>query len=342
MNQKIKDKLSQREFYNIRSLLGNSYAIFFILLGGREAGKSYTVMEQFVREWKKYGRPFYWLRLSEVSTKKMLSNNADGMVDADIVRKYGLKLTVKGSSVYDDGKKMATVLPLSSMAKDKGVALFDKDFLSQKDMVYNIAVDEFVREKGEKNYFDIVYNLVNQLENIVRSTKTKLKIIFIANLLEEASDVLAAFNFIPETWGRYYLKSKRCVIDYIAPSEAYLKRRKGTVADILLPNASTFTNKIETDKALVFKGRLIKPISIIKFTKDPADWFTVWNSRIIVRYKKEKLDNVVAMRPYLDEKFSTESRDGIMALYDARALFFRDLVTQKLFQKNLELLKPRK
>ena len=60
---------------------------------------------------------------------KMLANKAEKLVDADIARKYDLQLTVKGNNVYDHGEKMATVLALSTFANDKGVALFDKDFI---------------------------------------------------------------------------------------------------------------------------------------------------------------------------------------------------------------------
>lgn len=343
MGQKEKiEAIQGREYYWSRSILGNDWAIFFILLGAREAGKSYDVMDLFLRAWKKEKIPFYWLRLSETSTKKMLQNKAKKFIDADLVRKYKLELTVKGSDVYDHGKKMATVLPLSSMAKDKGVAFYDKDFLAKNpNMRYNIALDEFQREKGEKNYFDIIYNLVNQLENLVRSTKDRIRVFFIANALQEASDVLAAFNFIPEEFGIYKLRKKRCVIHYIPPSKAYLQRRKGSVADILLPQSSTFTNKIDVDKSLIYKGRLLRPIAVIKFTKDKSDWFTLWNSRIVAKYNGEKVQ-AIPMRPYLDEVFNTEARDNILVQFDNRYLFFRDLVTQKIFQKNLELLRPKK
>ena len=114
MGQKEKiEAIQGREYYWSRSILGNDWAIFFILLGAREAGKSYDVMDLFLRAWKKEKIPFYWLRLSETSTKKMLQNKAKKFIDADLVRKYKLELTVKGSDVYDHGKKMATVLPFS-------------------------------------------------------------------------------------------------------------------------------------------------------------------------------------------------------------------------------------
>lgn len=173
-----------------------------------------------------------------------------------------------------DKKLFARVYNLSTFYNDKG-SIFDKDFLNDPNMRYNIAIDEFEREKGEKNTFDITYSLVNQLENLVRSTKERIKIFFLGNTLEDASDILCAFNYIPEEFGIYKLKSKRAVIEYIEPSESYLKRRKGTIADILLPTASTFTNKVNVDNTLVNKAPLVSPNYIIKFTKNEKDWFTV-------------------------------------------------------------------
>ena len=84
-----------KEFFSIRGCLGVTWAWFYCLLGGREAGKSYAVTEFFVRQWKKYKIPFIWLRLNEASMKKMLVNNAEKLVDPDLYRKYGLELKVK-------------------------------------------------------------------------------------------------------------------------------------------------------------------------------------------------------------------------------------------------------
>lgn len=165
---------------------------------------------------------------------------------------------------------MARVYALSTFYNDKG-SIFDCDFLKDPAMRYNICIDEFQREIGEANRFPILYALVNQLENLIRSSKERTKIFFCGNSLEDASEILCAFNFIPETWGLYKLKSKRCVIHYVEPSDEYKKRRKGTIADILMPTASTFTNKIDTDTTLIDKSQLVDPKYIIKFTKNKDD-----------------------------------------------------------------------
>ena len=348
--------LKSREWYCLRSILGYRWALFYFLLGGREAGKSYAVTDFFCCQFMKYGRPFYWLRLSETSARKLLQNNAEKLIDPDIRRKYNLDLITNGNNVYAvtkrskpdkmgktkilEKKLMARVFSIATFYNDKGSGLFDKDFLDDPNMFYNICLDEMNREKSEKNSFDIVYSFTNQLENLIRSTKTRTRIICIGNTLEEASDLLCAFNFIPEEFGRYKLKSKRAVIEYIPPTEAYLERRKGTVADILMPNASTFTNKIETDNTLVFKGRLQAPQNIIKFSKDSSDWFTVWTNGVISKWNKENKP-AIAMKPYLDEVFNVKLQAQIIQAFDFRAYKYKDLITFKQFQKNINLLKPR-
>lgn len=330
-----------REFYNLRSILGNDWAMFYILIGAREAGKSYAVMDYCVNQWVKYGTPFTWIRLTSISTQKMLANNANKFVDPDLVRKYNLQLKTNGMDVYDitrdpeKKKPMAKILALSEMAKEKGVALFDKDYKGY----YNIVCDEFMREPNERKLFDITYNMVGTLENLVRSRKEKVRIFMICNLLEDANDVLCALNFIPEQFGRYKLKKKRAVIDYIPPSSAYLKRRQGTVADILTPKASNFTNSLAVDRSLLYKSPLRKPSVIIKFGKHQEEWYTIWNDRVIVPYNKEVGLPIIAMRPYLDEVFSPELRDSVLLRFDARHFFYRNLITQKRFQKDLEAVK---
>lgn len=356
MRQKIKDQnkkraLVNREWYSLRSLIGNDWAIFFLLCGGREIGKSYAVDKLYLNQYRKYGRPFYWLRLTADSARKLLKNDAEKLIDADLRRKYNInRLEVIGESVYEvtkedktgkilEKKLMARVLALSTFYSDKGNAYFDNEFLNDPNMYYNICFDEMNREKGEKNSFDIVYSFTNQLENLVRSTKKRIRVICIGNTLDEASDLLAAFDFIPEEFGRYYLKNKRAVIDYIEPTEAYLERRKGTIADILMPTASTFTNKIESDRSLVLKKRLTHPLYVIQFYKDEK--FTVWNDNIIRTYTGQNCP-VRAMRPYQDCDFHVEYRDTVIAQFDARSFKFYTLIDYKKFKKALELLKPRK
>lgn len=331
-----KAELLNKEWYSTRSLLGNDWAFFYILIGGREAGKSYDVMRFFLKQWKEQGKPFTWLRLNEKSLAKMLSNNGDKFIDADLRRKFDIDLTVKGNQVFDHKKPMAKALALSTFYNDKGVALYDNEY----DLGYNICLDEMNKEVSEKRNIDINYCFVNQMENLVRSTKEKLNIFLIGNTLEEASDIMCSFEFIPEVWGRYYLRNKKAVVDYIPPSAKYLERRKGTVADILAPQASTFTNDIEVSVTQIVKNRLTRPHCVLMFSRYKSDWFTVWAGNIVTPYNGEMVRKI-PMRPYLDEAFNPKERDAIFAMYDNQEFFFRDLFGQKTFKRQMALLKPR-
>ncbi len=345
---------NKKAFINLRPLLGNfNWAEFLFLIGGAQAGKSYAIIDFYVNQFINKGTIFYWLRLTERQSRQLLQNNAEKLVDPDIRRKYNLDLVTSGTNVYQvtkrsapdkngktkilEKKLMARVLALSTFYADKGSGYFDKDYTGW----YNIAIDEFQPEKGEKRTFDVVYAFVRQMENLVRNSKTHVRIIGACNLLEEASDILCCFNFIPEEFGIYKLKSKRCVIAYIEPTDIYKEMRKGSIADILLPNASMYSNKQDTDNTLVYKGNLQYPQYTIKFSKEKDTWFTVWNKNVICKYANEKKP-VVAMRPYLDETYDQERVKTIMQLFDTRSYLFRNLITFKQFQSQLEIFKPRK
>lgn len=330
---------SQAMWYCIRGILSYWWAVFYILLGGREAGKSYAVLDFCLKEYFEKGKTFTWLRLTEASTKKMLSNNAMQFIDIGLMNKYGINskdLTVRGTSVFYKGKLMAKILALSTFYSDKGVALFEDKDMEGELFAYNIVLDEFQRERCEKNTFDITYAFVNQLENLVRH-KTNCRIFLIGNTVEECSDILTLFNFIPEQFGRYKLKKKRAVIDYIPPSKKYLERRKGSIADMLMPNASTFTNEQKFDRSKIYKGRVYKPNYIIQFRKE---MFTVWDKNVVVRYNNEKRP-IVAMVPLLinNSAFRSELRDEVILADYQKRYMFKDMLTQKLFDKCIKEVK---
>lgn len=380
-----KKNVAKLPFYKLRSILGYDYMIYYFLLGGRMAGKSYAVCDFYISQFVKYGRPFYWLRLTEAGTRKLLLNNAEKLVDPDLRRRYNLNLKTRGENVYNitvdaNGVEhktlMCKVLALSTFYSDKGQGFFDKDYLKEKNAYYNICLDEMNREANERNSFDIVYAFANEVENIIRNTKYNVRIICIGNTLQEASDLLCAVNFLPDHFGRFKLVKnkkalitmikelknaktdkeyqyihekyngydfgKRAIVEYMEPTESYKAMRNGSAAEILAGNASTFTNEVEIDNSLIARHtRFNKPSSIIKFAKEKDKWFTVWDSNIIAPYCGQTA-RTIAMRPYIDQVFLPDLQKQIITLFDTRSFLFRDLSTFKRFQKELQLLKPRK
>ena len=328
-------------FYNLSSMLGNDWAIFYCIIGGRMTGKSYSITDFLCKQKRRLGDNVrnYWMRISETSTKALLANKAKKLIDPDLVRKYDLELSTKGMEVFNRGKEFMEVIPLSQFGKLKGVGFYDKDFTGW----YNIVLDEFQLEEGEKRTsFDILYTFIGMCENTARMTKNRIRVFLVGNTLQEASSILKAFNFLPEKFGRFKLKSKRCVIDNLEPTEEYLEDRKGSIADILGGgNMCNYTNALTKDLKLLYKGRVTYPQSIIKFSKDTNMWFTLWDKGVVKRYNNESLplSTDFAMKPYLNTFYSKERVQTIVDMFNARALKFDTLITQAYFTDAMKTIK---
>lgn len=334
-------KKAQARFYNVNSILGNDWAMFYVILGSRMTGKSYAITDYLCRQKakKKDKVKNYWLRISETSTKAMLANKAQKLVDPDLVRKYNLDLSTKGMEVYNHKEPFMSVIPLSQFAKLKGVGFYDKDY----DGEYNIVLDEFQLEQGERRTsFSILYNFIGMCENIARTTKKKIRVFLIGNTLEEASGILKAFEFLPEKFGRYYLKSKRCIIDYIENTTEYEKDREGSIADILGgKKMSNYTNMREKSLAMITKERIHRPTSIIRFSKEPGHWYTVYDGVIVRPYRGESVheSNIIAMRPHLNTYYSRERMMGVVEQYDIQYFRFQNLIDQAYFEEELSFIR---
>lgn len=312
-------------------------------------------MEYFLQRKLQKGEllKLYWLRLTLDQAKKLLADNGRRLIDPDLQKKYGIKTCTRGSTVYiynevidENGEVTKTnirefcdVLAVSTMASTKGVAFYDANFAKQPGAEYALIMDEYAREKSEKNSFDLVYCFSNLIQNLVRHEDGNIRIILCGNLLEDCSDLLAATGFLPPGPGRYKLRSKKTLIEVIERSESNKKTTGRSLSYIFTPDASTFTNKIEIDASLLVNKRKCKaPQYIIKFTKSQDTWYTVWNDGIIKPYNGEKKP-IIAMRRYIDEFYTDERRNIVMDQFNSRGYLFTSIATFKRFQKELMLLK---
>ena len=143
-----KAKTYKGEWYTINSIFGNDWAIFYALLGGREAGKSYAAMKWAVNRKMRLGDKlkFYWFRLTDAAVKNLLAGGADKLVDPDIKRKYNINCFCKNTTVYTykeqkhttktgnetvkktDVKQFCEVLSCSTFYNTKGIGYFDNEF----------------------------------------------------------------------------------------------------------------------------------------------------------------------------------------------------------------------
>jgi hypothetical protein len=319
---------SKKKFWFCRSLFGYNDTYFWLIVGPRDYGKSYSVLDRFIREFKTEGKPFYWLRLTDKIAQAMLQNDAIKFIDADLRRKYDLELTVKGNDVFDHGVKMAEIMGISNFYNMKGTASFDCEWKKG----YNICLDECQRESGEAVRFDINTALINSLETYVRDTKKKLRIVFICNYTETLADIVNLFNFMPEKPGIYKLKKKKAVVYMMPLTQQYIERRKDTVATILAPNSSSFTNTKIYDKSLITKERLVKPKYVIVFEDEK---YTVWqgmkNGDIIREYNGENVAKVAMKRALPGCMYRQAAAKVVCDLFDLRGFHYASLITEQRF-----------
>ena len=350
-------KAQESLYYTTRSLMGYQWATWKWIIGSRGRGKSFAVLDTALNFVKKYGEDnvkIYYFRISDLSIKTMLANQGAKCIDTLLVRKYNLDLSVHANSLYNNDKPLITFYPLVSAAKvGKGIAEFDPDFLDGYHNRYVfIIIDEFMMADGieKKSVGNPVDQFKIYIENILRDQERldypAVHVFGCANAVSECSDFLAQLaGFIPEKTGRYKLKRKHMIIDMVENSQAYIdKRKKSYGADIMdYENDSNYTNNIKRDiETLIPKSqKLCKITAIIKFTKNPNTWFTVWDGDIIKQYNNQPYNKkqVIAMRRYLDSEYNSELVLSIFDRYDARAFRYSDLISQATFSAQLKLIK---
>ena len=348
-------------------------ANFYVLVGGRGIGKTYTCQKYALRQFFKHGKKFIWLRLKEPAVKTLLANNAKDFIDSGLILKWKITgFKVEGNSVLvtrgdpedkSSYREMCKILALSTFYQIKGVALnkggktpdIKLDDKMANTMIKSaikkfsiLILDEMNAEKMEKKTFDIAYAFMNQIETICRNDRDR-RIILTGNTLDEASDILAtSFRFIPDEFGIYRIrigKKKKgkerikAVIAYIPNSKKFDEEREQSLAAALAPEASTLTNKIQSDVELISK-RKPGPMSFIIQFDDNTKFVACGN--IITKQQIPKNINlpVIAMRRWLTGiPYYEENAKLVMLNAEQRRYQFDRLMTLKLFYKELKLLK---
>ena len=349
---------------------GKEY-VHFIFAGARGRGKSVISLDAPIASCEKYGyenNKIYYFRLSDLSVKQILANNADKLVDPLLVDKYKMKISRKGNIVYNHGKKLLEVYSLVSAPKNKGSALFDYGFLNNRPIDPKtgkpikrfiwLILDEFQIAEGlERN--SIANKSTAALFKIYTETILRdqqfldypaVRCFYLANNVAECS------SFTTEMWG-YYMppgktdivkcRRKNAVFINVPNSDAYVDKRKkaitGSITDF--ENDSNYSNQISIDMSMIKprKTRIHKVTALIKFSKNPNDWYCIYDDKYIKRYNKQTVakDLVIPMMRHLDDTFLQERKDKIMELYDFQAFMYCDVATLANFRARMKELKLR-
>ena len=100
-------------------------------------------------------------------------------------------------------------------------------------------------------------------------------------------------------------------------------------------NDVNYTNELKSDLESLKPPqiKLRKPTRLFKFDKSPSSWFVEWDNKYIARFNKQKIGkrNIVAMKRHLDEEYIPELVLDICDMYDAKALYFTNLISKSYF-----------
>ena len=349
---------------------GKEY-VHFIIAGARGRGKSVISLDAPIASCEKYGyenNKIFYFRLSDLSVKQLLANNADKLVDPILIDRYNMHISRKGNIVYNNGKKLLEVYSLVSAPKNKGTALYDYNFLNNRPIDPKtgkpvkrfiwLILDEFQIAEGlEKNSIAnrstaALYKIYT--ETILRDQQfldyPAVRAYYLANNVAECS------TFTTEMWG-YYMppgktdivkcRRKNAVFINVPNSEAYIEKRKASITGSItdFDNDANYSNKIEFDMSMIKpkKTRIRKVTGLIKFTKNPNDWYCIYDDIYIKKYNNQTVakELVIPMTRHLDNTFLADKRDNIFMLYDYQHFVYCDVSTMANFKARMKELRIR-
>lgn len=365
-------RVMKSEYLSSRPLMGyDKRYVHFIYAGARGRGKSVLALDAPIASCKKYGyenNKIFFFRLADMSIKALLQNKAANLVDPLLVNRYNMDISRKGNTVYDHGKKLLEVYSLASAAKMKGQALYDADFLNKRPLDPKtgkpikrfiwLILDEFQIAEGLENKGAASRSTAKlwkmYTEIIARDQQfldyPAIRCIYLANTVAECS------TFTSEMWGFYMppgdFKIKKCprknaVFFNVPNSERYIKKRKASVMGSItdFENDSNYSNQIAVDMKVIKpkRTRLIKVTYLIKFSKDPTDWFCLYDDKYLRKYRGESIakNKVIPMRRHIDEVYSVDVVNDIFERYDVKAFMYADVISMACFKARMSEIKAK-
>ena len=228
MSAKQNNIILRGEYTPQRVYLNNNFYKSFnfrtiILIGGRGIGKTYGVLRNFVKSFIYRGHQFVWLRLTEAECDIVKQDGGTKFLDEVCNSfKYPVKYDIVNETVYLNNKVAGYIIPLSTYRKYKG-----NNYM----YVRNIALDEFIEEKGSRIFYNKVRAYLNSIETILR-TRKNATVYLMANSLDNGDSILKLFNFNLKDYGYYINKNKSCICLYLKNSEKYNDLRKGSISQM--------------------------------------------------------------------------------------------------------------
>jgi hypothetical protein len=325
-----------------------------ITVGSGGRGKTYSGRKMVLKNFKNKGRRFVWLRLSGKAVDNLLQNNAMGLFPAELLSKYGLKVTTKANAIYLNEKLAGYVASLQDYYNNKGQEFnlnelpdYSLRKLSRDRKIanwanYDIIADELIREESERNTFNIKKAFQNQIENIVR-TKRGVRVLIYANYLTEIRDIEELFDIklISGKFGIYRNYNTRSVIEYLEDSKEWVSKQAVSYARVLNVDGGRFANKHVDENRLIIYNHMLRGSTIQFNLKMEGAIYTVkrWNNQLVICHYKgnENSKPTYALLPTFmttkDQNYNKEIRLMLMEMFSRGKLSFTSHSTYLTYMK---------
>lgn len=318
--------------------------------GGR--GKTYSGRKLIIKNFLNKKRKFVWLRLTQAAVSNLVQNNAMGLIPAELINRYKIKVTTKANAIYFNDQLAGYVASLQDYYNNKGqefdlnaedysIKKLNKDKVFSNWANFDVFADELIREETERNTFDIKKAFQNQIENIIRK-KRGIRVFVYANYLTEIRDIEELFNIqlISGKNGIYRNPDTKTVIEYLKDSEGWQEQQKESYARVLNVDGGRFANKHTEENRLIVYNHLLRGSKIQFNIKMDKFKYAVkrWNDKYVIAHYKgnENSKKTFALLPKFittDEKYNKEIRLMLAEMFNQNKLIFTSYTIYQQYLK---------
>jgi len=202
-------------FYDKTRLLSYNKVLNF-LIGNRGGGKTFGFKEWSIKDFKKTGKQFIYMRRYGTEFDDMAQEGSDYF--SDIRFKFPNDvLEIKGDKAYINGEIAGYMIPLSTSTKRKS---------TNYNRVNKIIFDEFIIDKGVYHYIKNEVQLFLEFFETVARMRDDVRAIFIANAISIVNPYFLFWNVKPKNMNGFTVSDHLVIEVYM--NQEYVNAKKQT------------------------------------------------------------------------------------------------------------------
>lgn len=198
-------------YYNRGQLLSYN-ALFNFVIGERGVGKTYQFKEWAIKDFKKTGKQFVYVRRYKTEFKDI------NQFFDDIKNNFPEdSFSIKGGKFYINEKVAGFYIPLSTTVTKKSVPYPN---------VNKIGFDEFILEKGNIRYLPNEVEVFLGLYKTIDRDRDNVRCLFMANAVTIMNPYFLFFSIRPDKSKRFYKYCEGEIVVELTDQQEFRERAK--------------------------------------------------------------------------------------------------------------------